>query len=218
MAMPWPIAVNDTIEGEGAGYLQKVEKFREGTNADVIAYLHSDLFVHEQNWDQRVLREFDDPQVVLVSFFGATQLGRPGIYVDPYDYRQLARADCWSNMSDWFHHGQHCTGEKDIAMIDSFSLIVRRSFLDEIGGWPMQCPPSHGSDMWLCMMAARHKKKIRLVGIECSHAGGGTLGDGKFNYSEWAATTKWGSDAAMHQWWHRYLYDEFRDVLPIKVA
>jgi hypothetical protein len=106
----------------------------------------------------------------------------------------------------------------DVAMIDSFSLIVRRSFLDEIGGWPMHCPPSHGSDMWICMMAARYKKKIRLVGIDCSHASGGVRGDGSFDYPAWAAATQWGSDAAMHQVWHRYLYEEFKDVLPIKVA
>ncbi len=211
--------VDETIEGEGAGYLQKVQKFYQGqgSGADVIAYFHSDLFIHEKNWDLRVLHEFSDPNVMLVSFFGAKELGRPHIYKAEYDFRQLARGGCYSNMRDWFNHGQRCTGEMDVAMIDSFSLIVRRSFLDEIGGWPMQCPPSHGSDMWLCMMAARHKKKVRLVGVDCTHNSGGVRGDGSFDYAAWAASTKWGSDAAMHQWWHSYLYEEFRDVLPIKV-
>ncbi len=216
--LPWEVFVDPTIEGEGAGYLQKVQNFYKNTDADVIAYLHSDLFIHEFSWDERVLREFEDPNVVLVSFFGARQLGRPSLYVEPYHYSQLARGDCWSNMRDAEMHGQRCIGSMDVAMIDSFSLIVRRSFLDEIGGWPMQCPPSHGSDMWICMMAARHKKKVRLIGIYCSHASGGVRGDGKFDYPAWAAQTKWGSDAAMHAWWHQYLYSEFKDVLPIKVA
>lgn len=272
-----PFSVDSTIEGEGAGYLQKVQKFYKRSHAEVLAYFHSDLFIHEKDWDLRVLREFEDPNVVLVSFFGAKELGRSNIYVDHYDFRQLARGGCYSNMRGWEHHGQRCTGAMDVAMIDSFSLIVRRSFLDEIGGWPVnhECriyedleepcpccgyhclicnqrwysvgmkpgpgieqilkrdtrpaceglpvrpkefPPSHGSDMWLCMMAARHEKKVRLVGIDCSHASGGVRGDGTFDYPAWAATTKWGSDAAMHRWWHEYLYEEFRDVLPIRVA
>jgi hypothetical protein len=213
----WPVEVDATIEGEDAGYLQKVQKFYASTYADVIAYFHSDLFIRERDWDVRVLKEFEDPSVVLVSFFGAKELGRANIYVDPYDFRQLARGGCYSNMRDWFNHGQRCTGSMDVAMIDSFSLIVRRSFLDLIGGWPMFAPPSHGSDMWICMMAARHKKKVRLVGIDCEHSSGGVRGDGKFDYPAWAATTNWGSDAAMHQWWHLYLYKEFRDVLPIRV-
>ncbi len=274
--LPWEVFVDPTIEGEGAGYLQKVQHYYKNTDADVIAYFHSDLFIREFGWDERVLREFEDPNVVLVSFFGAKELGRPNIYVDPYDYRQLARGGCWSNMRDAEMHGQRCIGSMDVAMIDSFSLIVRRSFLDQIGGWPVnhQCrlyedlwepcrccgyhcrvcnqrwyrvgiapgteigqilapspsvcegfpvrpkdfPPSHGSDMWLCMMAARHKKKVRLIGIYCSHSSGGVRGDGRFDYPAWAATTKWGSDAAMHAWWHQYLYSEFKDVLPIKVA
>lgn len=205
------------IEGPEAGYLHKTQKFYKLNVGDILAYFHSDLFIHERDWDLRVLREFEDPNVVLVSFFGAKELGRSNIYVDPYDFRQLARGGCYSNMRDWFNHGQRCTGAMDVAMIDSFSLIVRRSFLDEIGGWPMHCPPSHGSDMWLCMMAARHKKKVRLVGIDCSHASGGVRGDGTFDYPAWAAKTTWGSDAAMHRWWHKYLYEEFRDVLPIRV-
>jgi len=215
-----PTYADVSIEGDDAGYLQKVQRaYKHLPGADVIAYFHSDLFIHEKDWDLRVLKEFEDSNVALVSFFGAKELGRSNLYVDPYDFRQLARGGCYSNMRDWFNHGQRCTGSMDVAMIDSFSLIVRRSFLDEIGGWPdpKEFPNSHGSDMWLCMMAARHKKKVRLVGIDCSHASGGVRGDGRFDYAAWAATTKWGSDAAMHQWWHQYLYSEFKDVLPIKV-
>jgi len=215
----WEVIVYPAIEGEGAGYLQKVQNFYLHTNADVIAYFHSDLLIHEWAWDDRVLKEFEDPNVALVSFFGAKELGRSNIYVDPYDFRQLARGGCYSNMRDWFNHGQRCTGSMDVAMIDSFSLIVRRSFLDEIGGWPdpEEFPNSHGSDMYMCMMAARHRKRVRLVGIDCTHGSGGVRGDGSFDYAAWAANTKWGSDAGMHQWWHKYLYEEFRDVLPIKV-
>lgn len=214
----WPITIEESTEGEAAGYLQKVNKVYKESDEDILAYLHSDTLVHEKDWDKRVLAEFEsDPNIALVSFFGAKELGHRDIYKLPYSYTQLARHDCWSYMTNGQVHGSLTNSCMDVAMIDSFSLIVRRTFLDKIGGWPMHCPPSHGNDMYLCMMAARHRQRVRLVGINCSHTGGGTRGNGKFNYPEWAKTTKWGSDSAMHAWWHEYLANEFRDVLPILI-
>lgn len=217
-AEPREIVVDETIRGKAAGYLQKVQKFYEGTTADVIAYFHSDLYVREFGWDKRVLKEFEDPSVVLVSFFGARFLGREDLYKCEYDFRQLARADCYSNMTDWFNHGHRCEGAMDVAMVDSFSIIVRKTFLDEIGGWPVdKYFPSHCSDMYLCCQAARHKKRVRLVGVECTHLSGGVRGDGRFSYADWQAEMGM-TDADQHAANHKLLYSQFPDVLPIKVA
>lgn len=222
MAFPHDIVVDETITGRAAGYLQKAQKFYEQSRADVLAYFHSDLFIHEPRWDFRVLAEFENnPDVAVVSFFGARELGRPHIYTEPhpYDYRQLARGDCWSNMRDAEIHGRRNRGEIDVAMIDSFSLIVRRSFLEDLGGWPVNYYyPSHCSDMWLCCMAARHKQRVRMVGVSCTHNSGGVRGDGRFVYADWAKNVVGLTDQEMHQRNHRFLYDDFRDVLPIKVA
>ena len=219
MALPWPIVVDATMQGEAAGYLQKVESFRHKTTAEVIAYFHSDLFIHCQGWDEMVLREFEDPNVAIVSFCGARTHGSRDIYQVPYDYRQLIRGGFMSNMTDAEAHGARVLEARDVAVVDSFSVIVRRSFLEEIGGWPAdKYPPSHGSDYWLCLMAHRHHKRIRYLPVNCSHAGGGTKGDGSFKYPEWIATTKWKSDANCHQISHFLLYHEFRDVLPVRIG
>lgn len=217
MSQPWPIKIDAAIRGEAAGYLHKVQKAWQNSQADIIAYFHSDLYIYEKDWDKRVLAEFEsDPNVILVSFFGARNLGRDEIYTVPYHPHHLARGDCWSNMRDAEVHGRRLTGEMDVAMIDSFSLIIRNSFLDSFDAFPAEFPPSHGWDMYLCMMAARMRKRVRLVGIDCSHSSGGVRGDGRFDYGAWAARTKWGSDQAMHAWVHDFLYNEFQDVLPIK--
>src|SRR6266404_4540884 len=74
------IVLDDTHEGEEAGFLHKLQHMYEITHEDVIGYLHSDLIIHEQGWDARVLREFDDPRVGVVGFVGATGLGDKNIY------------------------------------------------------------------------------------------------------------------------------------------
>lgn len=213
MTHPWPIHVDDTSEGDDAGFLVKCDKFWRGCDADVIAYFHNDLYALEHGWDERVLREFDDPSVAIVGFVGGTQLGRPDIYRTPYHYTQLARNDVWSNMVDAEAHGRRTHESRNLAVVDSCAVVVRRELLVRTNGWPVDRYPnsSHCSDLWACCVAHRLGCRVRLVPVKCQHKGGGkgTIG------AQWADAR--GTDAVMHQDAHRVLYDEFRDVLPLKV-
>jgi len=198
----------------GVGYLQTVQNAYQGTDADVIGFFHNDITIHDAGWDARVLREFDDERVAVVGFGGAVAIGHPDIYKIPYDFRQLARDGFVSNLTDAEAHGTRFTGERDVAVLDSFSLIVRRSFLDRIGGWPIATyAPSHCHDIWLCLMAHKLGYRVRLVGVSCTHTSGGAGPD----YPAWAATTKWGSDDAMHKHNHLQLYRDFNGILPLRV-
>lgn len=210
----WPVMVDDTTEGEAAGFLSKLQRFyAERADVDIIAYLHSDLTIHEMDWDRRVRAEFKDESVGVVGFVGATRLGMPDLYRVPYDYRQLARADVWSNLSDAEVHGGRDAGTREVAVLDSCAIVVRRSLLARAGGWPVASYPdsSHCSDLWLCCMARRLGMRVRLVGVAATHTGGG----------KGAAGTEWldarGGDSALHQAAHVVTYEEFRDVLPIEV-
>lgn len=204
--------------GPEASYLSKVQRAYEQTTQDIIAYFHSDLTIHEPGWDERVLREFADPRVGIVSFSGAMRHGHPDIYKVPYDYRQLARFRFVSNLSDAEVHGERDRNEQNVAVCDSFAIIVRRELLDRTMGWPIDGwpPTQHCTDYWLCLQAHRHNYLVRYVGISCTHASGG-VALGQWDYAAWAATTPYGSDAEMHRASHRLIYDEFRDVLPVEV-
>lgn len=213
-------AVEDTIDGPGAGYLQKVERiYRGAAPTDLICYFHSDLFIHQHGWDEMVRREFADPQVAVASFCGALGHGSDDIYKTTYDYRQLARYGFVSNMTDAESHGARLLRPCNVAVVDSMAIIVRRAFLDAIGGWPVnRYPPSHVSDYWICLMARRYKCKVRYIPVAVTHKSGGWKGDGRFDYGAWIAGTKWGSDAECHRIGHRMIYDDFRDVLPVRVG
>lgn len=195
------------------GMLPAYQAAFEICKADVLAFLHDDLIVKEpyQEVWSRVLDEFQDPQVGLLGFGGAKDHGDPQIYKIPYDYRQLGRSRFMSNMEDAEVHGQRFTGSTEVAVLDGFALIVRRELLEKAGGWPIGTPIGYVAyDYWLCCMAHRLGYEIRLVGVACKHYGGATfvkLGHGK-------------SEAAWQQYVdaHRYIYDEFRDVLPWRCA
>jgi len=219
MSKPHEIIVLPDTEGDQAGFLMKCQMFKlmldnnPAGPPDVIAYLHSDLFMHEKDWDRRVLAEFDDERVAVVGVVGATGLAHEDIFKIPYHYTQLARCGVYSNLTDAEVHGERFTGERDVAVLDSCAIFVRSELLHRIGGWPVGRYPnsSHCSDLWISCMAHRHQERVRLVGISCTHRSGGRGATGE----EWLNAR--GGDHKLHQQAHVALYEDFRDVLPVRI-
>lgn len=200
------------IENGSGGILPAYQSgFESASRAhNVIAFLHDDTLIRDEDWVKRVWAEFDDPTVGLLGFGGALEHGMPGLYRDPYDYRQLGRAHFMSNMEDAENHGERFTGSRDVAVLDGFALIVRREILQSSGGWPINTPVGYvGYDYWLCCEARRQGFRIRLIGVSCKHYGGATFV--KLGGQRPDAQKQY-DDA------HRYIYDTCRDVLPFKVA
>jgi len=198
------------VDGSGGILPAYDQAWRVLKNYEVIAFLHDDTRINDLLWCGRVLQEFDDPTVGLVGFGGALEHGTPGLYRDPYDYRQLARAHFLSNMEDADVHGKRFTASTDVAVLDGFALIVRRSILEKAGGWPVGTPIGYACyDYWLSAETRRQGYKIRVVGISCKHYGGATFV--KLGKGSGPEAQKQYDDA------HRYIYDTYRDVLPYKV-
>ncbi len=208
-----PVSIAGATKGEAAGFLAKCDKGWRNSTADIMGYLHNDLYVHEKDWDRRVLAEFEDPEVAVVGFVGATELAHQDLYKIPYHFTQLARGGVWSNLTDAEVHGGKETGSKDVAVLDSCAVFVRRDLLVRIGGWPIARYPnsSHCSDLWICCMAARHNLRVRMVGVSCTHKSGGKGEAG----SKWLEER--GGDTYLHRQAHELIYKNFRDVLPLRV-
>lgn len=210
---PMTIHTYDETTGEHAGFLNKLQRGYEEEHTDLLAYFHSDLFIHEEGWDERIREEFQEERVAVVGFVGAKRLGRDDLYRTPYDFRQLARAGVLSNLADAEIHGSRETGSQSVAVLDSCAVVVRRSFLERVGGWPVARYPnsSHCTDLWICAMAHRAGMAVHVVGVKCSHLSGGKGTKG----TEWLDAR--GGDASMHQRAHELIYEDFRDVLPIVI-
>jgi GT2 family glycosyltransferase len=180
---------------------------------DILVFLHDDVEVHEA-WEMRVRKEFDDPEVVIVGLGGATGIGVDDIYKTPYDIWQLQRLSYASNQRGWDIHGKQETGSRDVAVVDGFFMAIRGEFLREINGWSWFPHRFHCYDTALCLMAARRGYKVRTIGVDVTHYGGGTSITPEYvEFCKEHGTTP----EREHQEPHRWLYENFRQELPLRV-
>lgn len=193
---PWILAPNMTIP-------HCFEAVYRNTTEPIICLIHDDVNIYEQDWDKRVLAQFDNPTVGLVGFGGALGHGTSNLYEVPYHLPNLARQNFMSNMRDAEKHGARFRGERDVVVLDGFALFVRRSVLDRWGGWPLNQKVGYFMySEWLCCEVRRQGLRIRLVGVDCEHLGGKSSGTTlSHSYNEE----------------HSCFYEHNRDVMPARV-
>lgn len=196
---------------------QSYQSLLESSDKDIICYIHDDLEFHtgHYNWKSDIAKIFqDDYSVAVVGLGGAPRLGHPVIYKRPYEISQMARAGYVSNQTDWEVHGGRETGTRQVAVVDAFFMAIRRDFLLECGGWPTEHLTHHCLDLWVCLEAARRGRKVMMTGISATHFGGGTSTKAAYQEASWL---QGGSTAEDHARPHRWLYEEYRDVLPLEI-
>lgn len=213
--------------------------------AEVIACLHDDLEIRDHQWDTRVRRLFQAfPTCGLQGFGGGQGLGDSEMYRTPYHPMQLARQRFLSNMVHAEAHGERTLEAQRLACLDGFSQIGRREFwlglkpgeeeevklerlaarrqIEErslMGRLERLGVVHHAYDAALGAYAARLGWEVWLNPIACHHHGGLTaVADPR--YHQWADQQKGTFEGTGDQkFWteaHRIIYDEFRDVLPIR--
>lgn len=197
-----PIVVADGERGMLAAY----EDAWRVCQSPLLAFFHSDLLITEANWHLRVLKAFDDPTVGMVGFGGSPQHGDFGMYRKPYELTQLARGLYFSNAEDAEVHGQRFADEMDVAVLDGLALIMRREILERVQGWAIGNLEFHCYDYWACAITRRLGYRIRLVGVRFLHLGGRTT-----------VALKKGDPEGNHERSHRWIWEEFCDVLPARV-
>jgi hypothetical protein len=217
----------------GLDVVPAMQSCYEETKEPILGYLHDDVIIHEKDWDLRVLKEFEDESVGLVSFTGALGHGRPDLYRVPYHLPDLARQTFISNMRDAEIHGARFKGSRDVAIADGSTCFVRRAILHNWnhirsitqtlddqrrvidskdvpahkGGFPQGVPC--GYFMWmenLCCEVRRQGFRIRMVGVDFTHLGGKTSA---------MHTTE--DRQKQYEAEHKYFYERNRDVLPYRV-
>ncbi len=184
----------------------------EASTADVLIYVHDDVTIHEKGWMPSVIDMFEQMNATVVGLGGATSLGHPDLYKRPYRLADMARGGYVSNQADWQIHGEREQGFKKVAVVEAFFMAVRRDFLLSIGGWPVNHLSHHCLDLWLACEAARAQKDSYMVGCSVTHHGGGSSTKPIYTQAKWL---QGGTLERDHQAPHEWLYDTYRDVLPI---
>ena len=185
------------------------------SETDILIYIHDDVEILDPSWIASVLAPFSlRPDCVAVGFGGATGLGNWNLHRQPYALRNMARSGYASNQTDAEVHGERFTGERRVAVLDAFCMAVRRDYLMSVGGWPTEHLTHHCLDLWLACQAARDGKKIWMTGVSVTHHGGGSSTKGLYQDAPWL---QGGSTKQDHGLPHKWLFETYRDVLPIQV-
>ena len=204
---PYPQYIAN-FKDSGRSYPERLNDCLRESTAPIVGFLHDDLYIYEQGWDERILKQFDDPDVAVAAVFGASGHGTPDLYEkNEFVMGKMARVCCLSNMRDAETHGKRFTGECDISVLDMMAAFVRRDFLESIGGWPEQGPCIY--DYWICCEARRHHKRIRLVGVDCAH-----LSNGSYQESKKLGIYAYQDHPEDGLIANRKIWEEYRDVLP----
>jgi|WetSurMetagenome_2_1015567.scaffolds.fasta_scaffold01696_8 hypothetical protein len=185
-----------------------------GNQSDVLIYCHDDLAIHDPYWLKRVLRLFSKPEVAVVGLGGAKSLGHPDLYKRAYRLSDMARGGYRSNQTDWQMHGGHEEWTCQVAVVDAFFMAVRRTWLESVGGWPVDHLTHHVIDLWAACEAARTGMETWVIGANCTHFGGGSSIGDKYKEAKWL---QGGSLRSDHELPHVWLYETYRQWLPIRV-
>lgn len=188
----------------GGGLLEGHQALFERNTEPILGFVHDDVIVQEP-WLERVEREFDDPAVGVVGFAGALGLGADQIGKIPWAIEQMGRCIAFlSNLKDAENHGLRFTGERDVAVLDSLVMFIRRELLVKASGWPIGSPIRYWcKDYFIACEAKRHGYRTRLVGMACEHLASQSFTLGTDPYG------------GMEE--NRWIFDTYKYVLPIRV-
>lgn len=160
---------NDKNTGNYPMFKQALE-FAKG---EVVAFIHSDVFILQKGWDTAVLAQFDRPELGLVGFIGSTE-------IDNFGGRGMGTC---SNMhknpvvgfpegSEAEVHGRRDTGFiADGSVVDGCVMIFRKSVLASIEH-KEDFPIHHHYDRLLSMQVIEVGYKVGILGIAFSHCNG----------------------------------------------
>lgn len=195
------------------GVVPGLQALHETVSTDVAVYMHDDVEIYEDGWDERFVRRFDaSPECVLAGFGGAMWLGTPNMWSNGWDEEPF-RGPFSSNMRAAEAHGSRITGDCRVATVDGFGFAVRTAFMKTIGGfgwWPLI---NHGYDHALACMARKHGKETWAVPIACEHYNASTSATATWQ----ALAARHGGDRGMYLRSLVLLKEMFGGVLPMKV-
>lgn len=205
------------------GHYGVVPAFAEGVakafaeGAEAVVCLHDDVRIDQPDWDGCV-QEALDGGVKFAGFGGATHLGSADLYQTPYDPMQLARGGFVSNMQDAEAHGRRCREGVRCVVFDGFCQIGTKDWFEDawvfLGKSGIQ---HHWYDGALGCLAARAGVQPGwLIPVTCHHFGGRTA-VGSQEYQAWARMQEPDGDQGFWLQSHRWGYEEFQDILPLRV-
>lgn len=149
--------------------------------SDIILWMHNDVLIHEQGWDTRILKTFeDDDKLGIAGFFGAYGVADNGGRIGSMG-NMLGKV--WGTPQHM--HGDVMTGIYPAVVFDSLAIIIRKSHFEYLMNGladmdfdERKIPPHHWNDRILPLLFVLNGYHAATIGIAFDHKGGvSSLGD-----------------------------------------
>ncbi len=149
------------------------------TTGDIVAFFHSDLVVWEQNWNERLIKQFqDNTNLGMVGFIGSNEIdasgGRGLGTTSNFQGRTLSDGlNVWQG-SPASVHGKVSDQLSSAAVVDGCAMIISRDAWEDIGNRD-DFPPHHHYDRLISCQLLEKGWDVGVLGIECDHFSGQTV-------------------------------------------
>jgi glycosyltransferase involved in cell wall biosynthesis len=155
----------------------------ELTTGDVVAFFHSDMFVVEKGFDERILTAFESHKDLgMVGFIGSNEIDGAGgrgsgtvsnFQGGSYGYDgELGHQ--WFGSPAEAHGRRETTGYIPAAVVDGCAMVIRRKAWEDIG-YREDFPVHHFYDRLISTQLLEKHWKIFVLPIACDHISGQTV-------------------------------------------
>lgn len=212
----------------------------DNTKGDVLAFLHSDLMLAEEGFDESILHNFQRyPQLGLIGFVGSNEIDAVGgrgsgttSNFQGLSHRLEGYNFVWHG-SPAEAHGKRSAGFTPAAVVDGCAMVIRRDAWDKIG-FREDFPPHHFYDRLISTQMLEAGFEVGVLGIACDHISGQTVNkEGRYNnlaeewskenlnYLSWVGIPpNYSWDQTIYQQAERMWLKEYRDekhIVPIRI-
>lgn len=152
---------------ENKGMVGSLAQARSLCTADILVYLHSDMLIHEPEWDTKLLQAFEEDDLLgLLGVVGANKADEDG-----------GRSGTVCAFRNWQDHGHRpATPVTPVAILDGCFMAFRKSMMDEL-----DLPEVYGDgneyffyDKELSLSVTMASWRVGVIDLESEHLGGQT--------------------------------------------
>ena len=207
---------------ENLGLVKTYQQAYENCETEILAITHNDVFVYEQNWDQRILRYFQTiDKLGMAGFFGAQGCGPIGERIQdiPLGYSPNTMAGM-SQLVEAELHGFRLEKEWHPAGIfDGLMLIFNMEMLRASNGFDQRYKFHHMYDRSASLQSLALGYKNIVVNVPCHHMCGLTAN--RAEYQTWidkkVGSTGYTGDKFTHDYNTEVFKQVWKEVLPVYV-
>lgn len=170
-----PGAVKVVRNQANSGNYALFEQAASLAQGEIVAIIHSDVFIYEKGWDVKVCGVFsDNDDLGLAGFIGSTEIdlfgGRGMGTVSNMQGREVGE---WRGSAAQIHGKRDEGFIKDGSVVDGCVMIFRKSVLESIP-FREDYPPHHFYDRLFSCQVLQMGYKVGILGIPFDHISGQT--------------------------------------------